>query len=148
VPSREATACVHDELNGQTTGCNPAHRSLPLAMAVFLPDTRLAEVVIQEAVLTHDDLLAGDVAAAVVVLCRELLHGIAWHEALFHASENRTELTREALTGVSEMPLNTGGFAVMAAGVRDKSGWTGKGKLRRMPEREVHHTTENNECDR
>src|SRR6516165_6191701 len=38
----EASAQVHRELGGKTAGCNPAHRSSPLAMLATLADDDLA----------------------------------------------------------------------------------------------------------
>ena len=49
---------------GKTAGCNPAHRSPPLAMLAALADDDLPGRAATEARLTHHDPLAGDVAAA------------------------------------------------------------------------------------
>lgn len=38
----EATAQVRQEFGGMTAGCNPAHRSPPLAMLAAIPDDQLA----------------------------------------------------------------------------------------------------------
>jgi ADP-ribosylglycohydrolase len=62
--SSEASAQVHQEFAGQTAGCNPAHRSPPLAMLASLADDDLSHCAITEARLTHHDALAADVAAA------------------------------------------------------------------------------------
>jgi ADP-ribosylglycohydrolase len=51
-------------LLGLAAGCNPAHRTAPLAMATFLDDDVLADCALREAALTHAHPLAGDVAAA------------------------------------------------------------------------------------
>ena len=61
----EAPAQVHRESGGRTAGCNPAHRSSPLAMLAALADEALPGCAVTEARLTHHDPLAGDVAAAV-----------------------------------------------------------------------------------
>jgi len=53
---------------GLTAGCNPAHRSAPLAMLAAIEDSRLPHAAKAEARLTHRHALAGDAAAAVVVL--------------------------------------------------------------------------------
>jgi ADP-ribosyl-[dinitrogen reductase] hydrolase len=61
----EASAQVHGEFGGRTAGCNPAHRSSPLAMLASLADDDLPGCAVTEARLTHHDPLADDVAAAV-----------------------------------------------------------------------------------
>jgi ADP-ribosylglycohydrolase len=67
-----AAETVDRDRQGLTAGCNPAHRAPPLAMAGFLPDERLMAFARHEAALTHKHPIAGDVSAAVVVLCRTL----------------------------------------------------------------------------
>jgi ADP-ribosyl-[dinitrogen reductase] hydrolase len=42
MPHWEAAAQVHREFSGQTAGCNPAHRSPPLAMPAAIADEDLA----------------------------------------------------------------------------------------------------------
>ncbi len=111
VPAREAVARVHGECRGRTAGCNPAHRSAPLAMASFLADDQLLDAAAQEAALTHGHLLAGDVAAATVVLCRSLIKGSAWQIAVRQAAIAREEGTQLALKGEASEPLHEGGFA-------------------------------------
>jgi hypothetical protein len=59
-----ASAQVHRESGGRTAGCNPAHRSPPLAMLASLTDDDLPHCAVTEARLTHHDPLAGDVEAA------------------------------------------------------------------------------------
>jgi ADP-ribosylglycohydrolase len=111
VPSSEAVARVHAECAGRTAGCNPAHRSPPLAMAAFLADDQLPDLAGQEASLTHRDSLAGDVAAATVVLCRCLIKGSDWTTAVRQAATGREERTRPALQGGAAEPPHEGGFA-------------------------------------
>jgi ADP-ribosylglycohydrolase len=82
MPSLEATAMVHREYNGKTAGCNPAHRSVPLAMFASIADNDLADCAMTEAQLTHHDRLAGEVAVIVVKLCRSLIRGADWEAAL------------------------------------------------------------------
>jgi hypothetical protein len=50
-----------------------------------------------EAALTHVDPVAGDVAAATVVLCRALIRGHGWPDACRAAAEGRREPTASAL---------------------------------------------------
>ena len=111
IPDQKAVAQTHAENDGYTAGCNPAHRSPPLAMAAFLADDRLADLAAQEASLTHQDPLAGDAGAAVVVLCRSLIKGMDWPTALAQAASGREERVRAALLGGSHTPLDDGGFA-------------------------------------
>jgi ADP-ribosylglycohydrolase len=73
IPRDQAISRVHTASGGLTAGCNPSHRSPPLAMAPFLPDDQIPNLARQEAALTHHDPLAGDVAASVVLLCRSLI---------------------------------------------------------------------------
>jgi ADP-ribosylglycohydrolase len=107
----EAVEHVHDQAGGMTAGCNPAHRCAPLALACFLPDDELAGCALREARLTHQHPLAGDVAAAVVVLCRALIRGKPWDEALVLARVGRLGQTIEALDGKNLSPLSRGGYA-------------------------------------
>lgn len=97
---QEAAPRVHAKLGGLTAGCNPAHRCPPLAMAGFLPDAILSDVVHHETALTHYDRLAGDVSASVARLCRALIRGIKWSQALETVGLSMTS-----------QPLNRGGFA-------------------------------------
>lgn len=82
MPASEAAVRVHRESGGRTAGCNPAHRSSPLAMLASIPDDALAACATAEARLTHLDPQAGEVAAAVVGLCRASIRGVSWGEAL------------------------------------------------------------------
>ena len=110
---------VHEETNGYTAGCNPAHRAAPLAMCARLGDDDLVNAAIADAGLTHHHPLAGDVSAATVCLCRALVRGLDWSEALCIARQRRLPQTRAALTGTPKSMLDAGGFApdVLAAAV-------------------------------
>ena len=105
----DAAAHVDVRAKGLTAGCNPAHRSAPLAMLATLPDSALPSAAIAEAALTHLRPLAGDVAAAVTVLCRALIRGRSWTDALSLAADGRLPETREALTGGRD--VSDGGFS-------------------------------------
>jgi ADP-ribosylglycohydrolase len=107
----EAVERVHDQAGGLTAGCNPAHRCAPLAMAQFLPDEELAGCALREARLTHHHPLAGDVAAAVAVLCRALIRGEPWEDAVSRAAAGRLGPTVQALDMASPAPLSPGGYA-------------------------------------
>jgi len=106
-----AVAQVHAASGGLTAGCNPAHRSVPLAMASFLPDQQLTSYPYTEAALTHYDRLAGDVAAAVVTLCRALLQGTPWPLAIQIASAGRAPAVVAALNMAGDPSLAPDGFA-------------------------------------
>jgi ADP-ribosylglycohydrolase len=81
-PLADATAKVHREFGGKTAGFSPAHRSPPLSMLAAIADQDLAGCAMTEARLTHDDPLAGEVAAAVNNLCRSLVRGATWQDAV------------------------------------------------------------------
>lgn len=111
VQPEDALANVHREFDGLTAGCNPAHRVAPLAMCSFIADSELSAMAIQEAKLTHKHELAGDVSAAVVVLCRALVRGAAWREALELAAANRHATTQAAMSLAVGSTPKSGGFA-------------------------------------
>jgi ADP-ribosylglycohydrolase len=102
---------VHEQTGGLTAGCNPAHRCAPLAMAYFLPDDELVGCALREARLTHFHPLAGDVAAAVTVLCRALIRGEPWCDALALGRAGRLPTTIPALDGNDPRPLSPGGYS-------------------------------------
>jgi len=112
-PRAVAVRGAHEASGGMTAGCAPAHRSAPLAMAAFISDDDLARAARKEAALTHLHALAGDVAAAVVVLCRGPIAGLAWPDALARAAAGRPEATRKALcgSGADVGAIGRGGFA-------------------------------------
>lgn len=96
----EAVARVHSEFEGKTAGCNPAHRSPPLAMLASIADDDLDECARTEARLTHHDPVAGNVATSVNQLCRSLIQGVAWEGAI-----------RQCGLAIPETPGHNGGFA-------------------------------------
>ncbi|WP_299029763.1 ADP-ribosylglycohydrolase family protein [uncultured Thermanaerothrix sp.] len=103
---------VDRQVGGMTAGVNPAHRNAPLAMAGFLADEVLAEAAQTEARLTHAHPLAGDVAAAVVRLCRALIRGLPWAAALDFAAAGRLPETQNAVRHHYDLArLSRGGFA-------------------------------------
>jgi ADP-ribosyl-[dinitrogen reductase] hydrolase len=116
-PFAEAASLVHDEFDGLTAGCNPAHRATPLAMSVSLADGDLPRHALAEAALTHKHPLAGDVSAATVTLCRALIRGHDWPTAITVAKPGRLEETQAALMSQSPETLHRDGFAphVLAA---------------------------------
>lgn len=78
----DAALEVDRMLGGMTGGVNAAHRAAPLAMCAAIPDHELAAAAHAQARLTHLHPAAGDVAAAVVLLCRALIVGRKWCEAM------------------------------------------------------------------
>ncbi|WP_457653854.1 ADP-ribosylglycohydrolase family protein [Rhodocaloribacter sp.] len=115
----QASVRVDEEVGGMTAGCNPAHRIAPLAMCASIDDDRLGAYAMTEARLTHRHPLAGDVAAAVARLCRALIRGVPWPEALTKAAEGRRPETRGSLETGSSVALSRTGFApdVLAAAI-------------------------------
>lgn len=115
----QAVKIAHAELNGMTAGCNPALRCGAISMARFIDDNALPTVAAREASLTHYDPLAGDVSAAMVVLCRNLIIGSDWSGALEFAAVGRTQLTQRALRVLRRDEIDQSGFAphVLAAAV-------------------------------
>ena len=116
----QAAKVVHEQGDGLTAGCNPAHRSAVFAMSASLSDEELPEVAKAEAAITHRHPLAGDVAAAVVCLCRALIRGAEWEEARHVAGLGRMPETRTALQGPPINSLRLGGYPpdVLGAAVR------------------------------
>lgn len=110
---RNAEAVWHvDQLqSGLTAGINPAHRAPPLSMAAFVNDDALEQLALQEAALTHAHPLAGDVSAAVVLLCRRLIAGEEWRRAVVAIGKGRMNETRSAIEALDQPPTDPGGFA-------------------------------------
>jgi len=111
VPHSTAVDQVDKANESRSAGCNPAHRSLPLSMAAFVADNQLAGMAIIEASLTHLDPLAGDVAAATVTLCRQLILGEPWSRAITLTSKNRMPESVSALLSANADGISKGGYA-------------------------------------
>jgi len=71
----KAPRLAHRDLGGNTAGCGPAQRILPLAACHFVPTTKLAEQARLDAAITHYDSLAGDASAICVLITRLLIEG-------------------------------------------------------------------------
>ena len=81
-PWRAAPAFqVHLELNGETAGCNPAHRIAPIALFENISTIAIGDLARREASITHWDAIAGDMSAVMAYLCRFSLEGQSWQEA-------------------------------------------------------------------
>lgn len=111
VSFEQAAIRVDEAMGGMTAGCNPAHRSAPLAMCAAIEDAALADAAVKEAELTHRHPLAGETAAAVVCLCRALMRGTPWPHALPRAAEGRCAEIRSALEVSATKRLSRSGFA-------------------------------------
>ena len=107
---------VDARAGGMTAGCNPAHRSAPLAMCASIADADIGRSAVAEARLTHRHPLAGDVAAAVACLCRALIRGAPWSLAISLAAQGRSAETRRALELPPSNALSRSGFAPEALG--------------------------------
>lgn len=88
-----------------SAGCNPAHRAAPLAACLSIPDEELDAVAKAEACLTHHHPLAGEVSAVLVTLCRRLICGAKWNDALADA------MTGRSAEIVDDSPLSPSGYA-------------------------------------
>lgn len=112
----DAALRTHREFNQQTAGCNPAHRGSVLAMfrpvsCRDYPDEWFASGAKKEAGMTHCHDLAGDVSAATVVLCRHLILGDSWPDALRFAAEGRMKETQLAVLPSEFEDLDAGGYS-------------------------------------
>jgi ADP-ribosylglycohydrolase len=111
VAPQEAVIIMDENHHGLTAGCNPAHRIAPLALVSVIPIKQLPELAMQEARISHWHPLAGDVSAAVAVLCRALLDGTGYAKAKGIAADNRLSETREALLNPEGRPLRADGYS-------------------------------------
>lgn len=93
--------------------------SPPLAMMSGLNAQQLTGYAAREAKLTHCHPLSGDVVAAVVVICHELVRGSAWKDAIESARAGRLPETRTAMTNPEPNSVNRGGFAPYFVGSSD-----------------------------
>ena len=72
---------THQQFDGNTAGCGPAHRASPLAGFDNIKTDKLIEVARDEAKITHYHEDAGNGSAIIVMLCRHLLEGKNFYEA-------------------------------------------------------------------
>jgi ADP-ribosylglycohydrolase len=87
---------LNQRLNGLTAGVNAAHRVAPLALGWFLNnDQLLIEAAQQESRLTHWSSISQDTCAVVAVLCRQLLLGVDFFDAIQNILQREDELTSE-----------------------------------------------------
>ena len=107
----DAVRLAHKASNRQTAGCNPAHRAAALTVTLDTDLQGLIEAVRADALLTHYDPLAGDVAVAVAVLCRTLMDGVPWQEAKLFATDGRLPETVAAIVEGGDTSPTDGGYA-------------------------------------
>lgn len=106
------------QLVAHSAGCNAAHRCPPLAMAAFIADDDLVQTTMSETKITHVHQLAVESAVASSRICRELIQGSTWDDAISKTREllKSMNASHEVLTALN--PANTercsldrGGFA-------------------------------------
>lgn len=107
----EAALQIHADSGGTTAGCNPAHRASTLAMMDFLGTDELGDIARQEARLTHLHPDSGETSAAVVLLCRHLILGLPWRDALQTTAKQVQGTSQTALLFPKARPLEKGGHA-------------------------------------
>ena len=107
----KAVTMVDENYRGLTAGCNPAHRISPLSLISSISIEQLPNLAIQEARISHFHPLAGDVSAAVVVLCRALLDGTNYENAKELAANNRLPETRAAVLSPDTRPISDSGYS-------------------------------------
>lgn len=120
--NREAVDDIHRLTGGMTGGCNPMHRATPLALLRRVTDDQLSQYARKEARLTHYDFVAGEYSLFVIRLCRSLIDGQPFQEALAHIYRTSTD----SLTIINELsdlinlnkqkpylnkPLSNGGYS-------------------------------------
>jgi ADP-ribosylglycohydrolase len=118
---KAAVEAIDKSFNGLTAGCNPAHRNSVLADADFLSFEELAAACLSEAALTHQNILAGEVAAVATRLARVLLEGSTWEKAVGRSVGDLewSEQITGAITFWKDTPEDRSGFspAVLAAAI-------------------------------
>ena len=80
--AERVASAIDESLRGKTAGANAVHRVPPFAACAFLPDDLLPDIARQESRMTHWSPISQATCAVTVVLCRRLLRGEAWDDAL------------------------------------------------------------------
>lgn len=83
-----AANSAHNQVNGLSAGSNPAQRSYPLAFCPWIDDKDLFEISCQDAQLTNLSPQAGQVSGIVNLICRHLIKGNDWNDAIEYAFDN------------------------------------------------------------
>ncbi|CAF1291456.1 unnamed protein product [Rotaria sordida] len=90
-----ASRSAHEQLNGLSSGCNPAQRSFPLACCRWIDDNDLFQISCDEAHLTHFSTTAGQASALTNLICRRLIKGDQWNDAIRTAFSTAPDLLGE-----------------------------------------------------
>ncbi|CAF2492960.1 unnamed protein product [Rotaria sp. Silwood2] len=90
-----ASRSAHDQLNGLSGGCNPAVRSFPLACCPWIYDNNLFQIACDEARLTHFSSISGQVSGLTNLICRRLIRGDGWNDAIKTAFSTAPDLLHE-----------------------------------------------------
>lgn len=95
-------------------GVNAAHRAVPIAMAPFIEDSALPTTTSLESSITHLHHLSIQTAVVVNVICRALIRGQSWQEALekgrsVDGLDTQIKAALEIADGTNN--LSKGGFA-------------------------------------
>ena len=98
---------VHLKSNQRTAGCNPMHRSIPIAAASFIPLGKIQEISRLEARLTHYDKIAGEMAGISNRLCRYFILG----ESIEYATSRVLGNEKNSYMTTSIQDLETNGYA-------------------------------------
>lgn len=91
----DASKSAHERLKGLSSGCNPAQRSFPLAFCPWINDDDVFRLSCDEARLTHFSPIAGQVAGLINLICRRLLKGDEWNDAVKTAFSSAPQLLGE-----------------------------------------------------
>ncbi|CAF1291695.1 unnamed protein product [Didymodactylos carnosus] len=73
---------VDEKLKHLTSGINPAHRSFPIALCPLINDYNVFQFSVEDAHLTHYSPIAGQVSGIVNLICRYLIKGQEWNDAV------------------------------------------------------------------
>ncbi|CAF1083098.1 unnamed protein product [Rotaria sp. Silwood1] len=79
---KNASQSAHEQLKGLSSGCNPALRSFPLACCPWINDDTLFQIACDEAQLTHYSNTAAQVSGLTNLICRRLIKGDEWADAI------------------------------------------------------------------
>ncbi|CAF1082921.1 unnamed protein product [Rotaria sp. Silwood1] len=94
---------VHEKNHGLTSGCNPAQRSFPLAFCKQIDDKNLFQIACDEARLTHYSTTAGQISGLTCLICRYLINGYEWDDAITSAFETALSTTPDLLGEIQEI---------------------------------------------
>ena len=111
VSPESAAKHTHQELNGMTAGCNGAHRAPVLAAFAGLLDEDLDNAARELTVRTHQHVLAQDAAVAVARLCRELINGSPFDDAMKTLDDGLDAEIQQSVSASRQAPGGRGGYS-------------------------------------